>query len=59
MGFAVDEVALRQVFSEYLGFPANLHSTDYSTITIVYHPGLVQWANSGRSIKWTVSPHSE
>jgi hypothetical protein len=23
-------------------FPANLHSTNFSTITITYHPGLVQ-----------------
>jgi hypothetical protein len=25
-----------------LVFPANLHSTNISTITITYHPGLVQ-----------------
>jgi hypothetical protein len=31
--------------------PANLYSTNLSTITITYHPGLVQWASSGRSIK--------
>jgi hypothetical protein len=29
-------------------FPANLHSTNFSTITITYHPGLVQLASSGR-----------
>jgi hypothetical protein len=28
---------------------ANLHSTDFSTVTITYHPGLVQDANSGCS----------
>jgi hypothetical protein len=28
---------------------ANLHSTYFSTITITYHPGLVQQASSGRS----------
>jgi hypothetical protein len=38
----VDKVALGQVFSEYLGFPANLHSTNCSTITHTYHLGLVQ-----------------
>jgi hypothetical protein len=27
---------------------ANLHSTNFSTITITYHPGLVQSASSGR-----------
>jgi hypothetical protein len=35
-------VGLRQVFSEYFGFPANLYSTNFSTITITYHRGLVQ-----------------
>jgi hypothetical protein len=29
--------------------PANLQSTSFSTITITYHPGLVQYASSGRS----------
>jgi hypothetical protein len=35
--FVVDKVALGQVFSEYFGFPTN-----FSTITITYHPGLVR-----------------
>jgi hypothetical protein len=38
VGFVVDKVALGQVFSEYFG----RHSTNFSTITITYHPGLVQ-----------------
>jgi hypothetical protein len=43
VGFAVDKVALGQVFFRVLRFPhANLHSTNLSTITITYHPGLVQ-----------------
>jgi hypothetical protein len=42
VGFVVGKVALGQVFSKYFGFPANLHSTNFSTITITYHPGLVQ-----------------
>jgi hypothetical protein len=29
--------------------PANLHFTNFSTIAITSHPGLVQWASSGRS----------
>jgi hypothetical protein len=33
------KVALGQVFSEYFGFPANLHC---STIILIYHVGLVQ-----------------
>jgi CubicO group peptidase (beta-lactamase class C family) len=33
VGFVVDKVALRQVFSEYLGSPANLHSTNISSPT--------------------------
>jgi hypothetical protein len=42
VGFVVDKVALGQVFSEYFGFPPNLHSTNFSTITITYHLDLVQ-----------------
>jgi hypothetical protein len=42
VGFVVDKVALGQVFSEYVGFPASLHSTSFSTIIVTYHPGLVQ-----------------
>jgi hypothetical protein len=30
---------------------ANLHSTNFSAVTITYHPGLVQLASSGRSTK--------
>jgi hypothetical protein len=52
----VDKVALGQVFSEYFGSIANLHSTNFSTITITYHPGLVQQASSGRS---TQSPTAQ
>jgi hypothetical protein len=40
VGFVVDKVALVQVFISVS--PANLHSTNFSTITITYHPGLVQ-----------------
>jgi hypothetical protein len=32
----MDKVALGYVF------PANVYSTNFSTITITYHPGLVQ-----------------
>jgi hypothetical protein len=42
VGFVVDKVALGQVFSEYFGFPANLQSTNFSTITFIYHLGLVK-----------------
>jgi hypothetical protein len=31
--------------------PANPHSANFSTITITYHPGLVQQASSGRITK--------
>jgi hypothetical protein len=41
VGFVVDKVALGHV-SEYFGFPASLHSTNFSTITLTYHPGLVE-----------------
>jgi hypothetical protein len=42
VGFVVDKVALEQVFSEYFGFPCQFNSTNFSTITITYHLGLVQ-----------------
>jgi hypothetical protein len=42
VGVVVDKVALEQVFSEYFGSPVNLYSTNFSTITITYRPGLVQ-----------------
>jgi hypothetical protein len=44
MGFVVDKVALGQVsfFPSTSVFPANSHSTYYSTFIIIYHPGLVQ-----------------
>jgi hypothetical protein len=43
VGFVVDKVALEQVFSEYFGFPCQLHSTNCSTvIIIIYHLVLVQ-----------------
>jgi hypothetical protein len=41
--YVVDKVALGQVFSPSTSVsPANLHSTNFSTITITYHLGLVQ-----------------
>jgi hypothetical protein len=34
VGFVEDKVALGQIFSEYFGFFANLHSTKFSIIII-------------------------
>jgi hypothetical protein len=34
-----DKVALGQVFSEYFGSPANLHSTNTPKIILIYHRG--------------------
>jgi hypothetical protein len=43
VGFVVDKVALEQVFSEYFGFPCQSSFHQFlSTITLTYHPGLVQ-----------------
>jgi hypothetical protein len=40
----------RTGFLRVLRFPpADLHFTNFSTITLTYHPGLVQQASSGRS----------
>jgi hypothetical protein len=44
VGFVVDKVSLRQVSSEYFGFPCQLSIYHCSTF-IMYHPGLVQWTN--------------
>jgi hypothetical protein len=44
MWVLVDRTALRQVFTELLGFPAN-HFTVCSTLIIIYHPQLVQYVN--------------
>jgi hypothetical protein len=53
VGLVVDKVA---GFSPSTSVsPANLHSTNYSTITIICHLGLVQQASSDRSTKWTQS----
>jgi hypothetical protein len=38
----VDKVALEQVFSDTSVSLANLYSTNFSKITIIDHPGLVQ-----------------
>jgi hypothetical protein len=45
VGFVVDKVALGAGFffpPSTSVSPANLHSINFSTITITYHPGLVQ-----------------
>jgi hypothetical protein len=41
VGFVVDKVSLGQVLSEYFGFPFKFSFYEF-TITITYHPGLVQ-----------------
>jgi hypothetical protein len=51
VGFVVDKVALRQIFSEYLVSPANHHSTNFSIIIITWG-----WHNrpiGGCSAEWT------
>jgi hypothetical protein len=40
--FVVDKVALGQVSPSTSVSPADLYSTNCSTITIIYHLGLVQ-----------------
>jgi hypothetical protein len=42
VGFVVDKVALGQVSPSTSVSPANLYSTNFFTIAITYHPGLVQ-----------------
>jgi hypothetical protein len=55
VGFVVDKVALGQISSSTSVSPANLDSTNRSTITIIYHLGLVQETDSGCNTKWTQS----
>jgi hypothetical protein len=39
----MDKVVLGQLFSEYFGFPfQSFFHQFFSTITLAYHPGLVQ-----------------
>jgi hypothetical protein len=40
VAFVVDKPALWQVFSRTSVYPAN-HSTDFSTLIIIHHPGPV------------------
>jgi hypothetical protein len=42
VGYVVDKVALGQALPSTSLSLANLHSTDCSTIIIIYHLGLVQ-----------------
>jgi hypothetical protein len=42
VGFVVDKVALYGFSPSTSVSPANLYFTNFSTITITYHPGLVQ-----------------
>jgi hypothetical protein len=51
VGFVVDKAALGQDFSEYFGSLANLHSTNFSIITITR--GWHHRSISDRSVKWT------
>jgi hypothetical protein len=53
VGFVVDKVALGRFSPSTSVSPSYLHSTNCSAIAIIYHLGLVQDANIGRSTKWT------
>jgi hypothetical protein len=55
VGFVVDKEALVKFFPSISISPTNVHSASCSAIAIIYHLGLVQYASSGRSTKWTQS----
>jgi hypothetical protein len=56
----VAKVSLGQVISEYFGFPSNSHSTDCSTIIIIYHPGMVQQTKQWSQYQLdSVTPHKK
>jgi hypothetical protein len=42
VGFVVDKMALWQIFSEYFGFHCQSLFHQCSTITLIYHLGLVK-----------------
>jgi hypothetical protein len=51
VGFVMDKATLEQVFPEYLGFPSNHHSSNFSIILITR-----SWHNrhiGGGSAEWT------
>jgi hypothetical protein len=48
-GIVVDKVEMGRFIPSTSDSPANLHSTNCSKLTIIYHSGLVQQARSGRS----------
>jgi hypothetical protein len=51
VGFVVDKVALGRVFSEYFGFPTNIHSNKFSIIIITR--GRYNRPISDRRAEWT------
>jgi hypothetical protein len=58
VGSVVDKVALRQVFSEYFGFPCQ--SLFHQLLHNHNHSGQVQEGSSGRRAEWTqygLHPH--
>jgi hypothetical protein len=42
VGFVVDNVAVGRFSRSTLVYPVNSYSTDFSTLIIIYHPGLAQ-----------------
>jgi hypothetical protein len=58
MGFVVDEVALRQVFSNTSVSPDNSHSSNYSKVIITFFRGWNNRPDSGRSTMWNSGLHT-
>jgi hypothetical protein len=60
VGFVVDKVALRQVFSEYFGFPCLLaiHRLLHDHHHLSSGARIIG-QNSDRSTTWTASPHEK
>jgi hypothetical protein len=55
VGFVVGKVALVRFSPSTSISPANLHSTNFSTITITYHPG--QYSRPVMAAVPNVAPH--
>jgi hypothetical protein len=56
VGFLVDKMALGHVLSEYFGFPANLHATNFFTIP---SPIIRGWYNRPVSGRRTQNPTAQ
>jgi hypothetical protein len=56
MGFVVAKVVLRQVLSEFFGFPVNIIPPSFSIL--IYHLGDQQYVRQWQQFRDVISPHT-